>query len=206
MKRENLRIVDFNGRTLLPNFYFTEISMSKVNGRGKAKVLSQHELQEILETAENRFGFKYKLLFAIAYYTGCRMSEALALQWKDISSTYINFNCTKTSSYRSVPIHPALRTLLDQHKRGGGYGYLFASGKGHLSFKTADKNLRWICDYCGFTGISTHSFRRTAMTNLYRAGVQLTVIQDFTGHKDFNELREYLEHDDDAVEKAILVL
>ena len=114
------------------------------------------------------------------------MSEGLKLKWRDVSLTHINYGAdiTKTSINRSVPISPKLKQILDQYRSctTDDSGYLFPSGTSHLSFKTADKNLRWVCDYCGFYGISTHSFRRTAMTNLYKAGIPLTVIQNFTGH------------------------
>lgn len=182
----------------------------KQNGHGQAKLLTNEEFTEILETAELKFGLKYKVIFGIAYYTGCRMSECLQLRWSDICSTHITFRnqTTKTKKTRQVPISSKLKVLLDSFKVSGDRcdDYLFPGRTKHLTIKVVDKNLKWICDYCDFKGISTHSFRRSAMTNMYRNGVPLTAIQEFTGHKDFNELRKYLEHDENAVVNAVELL
>ena len=42
-------------------------------------------------------------------------------------------------------------------------------------------------------GISTHSFRRTALTNLSNAGVPLRMIQEINGHRSLTSLQRYLE-------------
>ncbi len=54
----------------------------KNSGNGRAKILSPSELNRLFER-----GFtssRDKLLFAIAYYCACRISEALALKTDDL--------------------------------------------------------------------------------------------------------------------------
>jgi integrase/recombinase XerD len=53
-------------------------------------------------------------------------------------------------------------------------------------------------------GITTHSFRRTALTKLSNAGVPLRVIQQISGHKSLASLQLYLQVTPDQVESAVL--
>ena len=46
-----------------------------------------------------------------------------------------------------------------------------------LSTQAFDKELRRVCDWNGLSGISSHSFRRTQLTELYRDGWSLREIQ-----------------------------
>jgi integrase/recombinase XerD len=55
-------------------------------------------------------------------------------------------------------------------------------------------------------GISTHSFRRTALTNLSNAGVPLRVIQEISGHRSLASLQRYLEVSPEQKKVAIAAL
>ena len=39
----------------------------------------------------------------------------------------------------------------------------------------------------------THSFRRTALTQMSNAGIPLRIIQEVSGHRNLEELQKYLE-------------
>ena len=45
----------------------------------------------------------------------------------------------------------------------------------------------------GIEGVSTHSFRRTALTQMSNAGIPLRVIQEISGHRTLDQLYKYLE-------------
>ena len=69
-----------------------------------------------------------------------------------------------------------------------------------LSTQSFDKELRKVCDWNRLSGISSHSFRRTQLTELYRDGWSLREIQHISGHKSLQSLQEYLD-----VDKAVVV-
>jgi integrase len=48
----------------------------------------------------------------------------------------------------------------------------------------ADKILKSASKRVGLSGVSTHSFRRTALTMMSSAGIPLRVIQEISGHND----------------------
>lgn len=55
----------------------------------------------------------------------------------------------------------------------------------------ADKNLRYACKHIGVEGVSTHSFRRTAVTQMSSAGIPLRTIQEIFGNSDPLRLQRY---------------
>lgn len=79
-------------------------------------------------------------------------------------------------------------------------------GDGHLTRQAADAALRKACDFIEIEGISTHSFRRTGITKLYRAGVSLKAIQQHSGHKDLDNLVLYIEVDQSELDAVVGML
>ncbi|MBW4491303.1 MAG: tyrosine-type recombinase/integrase [Trichocoleus desertorum ATA4-8-CV12] len=72
--------------------------------------------------------------------------------------------------------------------------------------KSADEILRETCDRLGLVGVSTHSFRRTALTQMSSAGIPLRVIQQISEHRSLQALQRYLEVTEIQMEGAIAVL
>ncbi len=179
----------------------------KVNGNGQGKVLSQEELRLLFTS-----GFscpRDKALFAICLFSGCRVSEALALQTTDIKGGTITFRKSTTKGKlktRVVDIQPGLAQLLE------GYlvkpGFLFPGGRPEqpLTRFMADKILKKACDKVGLVGVSTHSFRRSALTQMSSAGIPLRHIQEISGHNDLGTLQRYLEVSPDQRRKAVSVI
>ena len=171
----------------------------KVAGNGQAKILSVAEMQQLFE-----HGFKSprdRALFGICLFTGCRVSEALALKITDIKGGEITFRKSITKGQlntRCVEIQPALAELLEAYTpRPSLDKFLFPGmrgrGAGHLSRFMADRILKQACERIGVPGVSTHSFRRTALTQMHNAGVPLRHIQEISGHRDLGTLQLYLE-------------
>ena len=45
----------------------------------------------------------------------------------------------------------------------------------------------------GLIGVSSHSFRRTALTQMSNNGTPLRVIQEVSGHRNLSQLQVYIE-------------
>lgn len=162
----------------------------KNNRNGQAEVLTDEQMAALIAVMQPH----YQLLFAICYYTSCRVSEALKLERSDIIGDRIVFrrSTTKTKQTRDVKIPQKLMAILADADLPVS-GYLFPGKKrGHLTRQSADLALRQACDYLGIRGVSTHSFRRTGLTKLYKAGVPLKTLQERTGHVDLGNLAKYL--------------
>ncbi len=93
-----------------------------------------------------------------------------------------------------VDIQPGLAQLLADYQPARN-GALFPGLRGRsvtLTRFAADKILKDACKRIGLEGVSTHSFRRTALTMMSSAGIPLRVIQEISGHNDLGTLQRYL--------------
>lgn len=180
----------------------------KVAGHGQAKILTADEIALLF--TEGFRGDRDRALFGVMLYCGCRVSEALALTLADVTETHITFRKGTTKGKcrtRQMDIHPKLRVWLDAYDNGG-KAFLFPGrhGRGQLTRSAADTLLKEACDRCGILGASTHSFRRTCLTNLSNAGVPLRVIQEISGHASLASLQRYLEVRPEQIAGAIAAL
>ena len=70
-----------------------------------------------------------------------------------------------------------LRRLLVEYYPLAGDDYLFPGrSNGHISHDSAARILKTACQQVDIFGVSTHSFRRTALTQMSNAGIPLRVI------------------------------
>lgn len=164
--------------------------MPKVNRNGQAEVLTDEQMEELIRKLPQ----PHQLIFTICYYCSSRIGEVVQLQRSDIVGDRLIFRArtTKTKTTRDIKIPTKLQAELNRIELPEA-GFLFPGRfGGHLSTQAADKALRQACDYLGIRGVSTHSFRRTGLTKLYRKGVPLKTLQERTGHADLGNLAKYL--------------
>lgn len=175
--------------------------MPKNDRNGQAEIWGE-QLGEVMGDLSP----KMRAIFSICRYTGCRVSEARQLKADDVVGDCIVFRkaTTKGKATRQVNIHPELKAVLSEAALPV-RGYLFPgrSGEKPITRQACDKALRKVCDLIALKGHSTHSFRRTTLTQLSNSQVPLRVIQEISGHKSLQELQRYLEVSPDQVESAI---
>ncbi len=181
----------------------------KVTGNGQAKVLTTLELERLFR--DGLIKNRDRCLFAICLFTGCRISEALSLQKTDIKNKTITFRKSTTKGKlktRTIDTPVALLEYLAEYESPNEYNpYLFPSRAGQpLTRIMADKILRAACKRIGIEGVSTHSFRRTALTQMHNAGIPLRHIQEISGHNDLGTLQRYLEVSPEQRKQAVSVI
>ncbi len=179
----------------------------KIKGNGRAKILTQAELDRLFEC-----GFvtpRDRLLFAITYYCACRVSEALALATDDLAGGIVTLRkCTTKGKVatRTLPMHTKLLEYLSAYNPPLGLLFPGRDGDKPLTRAMADLILKAACKRVRVRGASTHSFRRTALTNMSNANVPIRVIQEISAHKSLSALQRYLEVKPDQVSVAISLL
>ena len=167
----------------------------KVDRRGQARNLTPENLGAIFAELPSD---KWRTVFAIAYFTGSRISEVLSLDIRDVGSDRISFRRenTKTRKPRVAMVVDALRPFLAAYDAPKA-GYLFPAHHngqgGHISRQAADLVLRDACEMVGLDGVSTHSFRRSFATNLHRQGYSLAKIARLLGHSSASMTARYVD-------------
>jgi integrase/recombinase XerD len=187
----------------------------KIDRHGKAKILTQSEIQLLF--SQGLQSTRDRALFAVMLYTACRVNEACTLKTSDVydrkrrvrPELIIRKGNTKGKlATRTIPVLDDLQRRLVVYRPEFDNGFLFPGrhGRGHLLADSASWLLREACKRVGIEGVSTHSFRRTALTQMSDAGIPLRVIQEISGHRTLDELMKYLEVRPDQVLGAIASL
>lgn len=175
----------------------------KVNRFGRAEILTSEQLSLLF--TEGFTKPRDKALFGVCLYGAMRINEACTLLTGDVigikgvrDKLVIRSHNTKGGrDTREIDIHPRLKLYLSEYLESGfdrKKPYLFPGrwGRGHIKKGSADEILRKICLRLEFEGVSTHSFRRTALTQMSDAGVPLRHIQAISGHRTLSALERYL--------------
>ncbi|MCA2655963.1 site-specific integrase [Microcystis sp. M061S2] len=186
----------------------------KIDRYGRAKIFTQGEIQTLFSKGFTLNPPRDRALFAVMLYTACRVNEAVTLLVVDVYDRRgqvrpeIGFRKNNTKgklATRTIPVIEELRVRLKEYHPPSMEGYLFPGRypNTHLRADSASWILREACRRVGIEGVSTHSFRRTALTQMSNAGIPLRVIQEISGHRTLDELYKYLEVRPDQVIGAV---
>ena len=73
-----------------------------------------------------------------------------------------------------------------------------------ISERAVQKQLKTVCDYLGYEGISTHSFRKWYATEIYKAnGYDITLVQRLLQHSSAAVTQRYIGMEPQRIEQAI---
>ena len=178
---------------------------------GQAEILDACGLDRVMGELRP----EVRAVLSTCRFTAARISEALSLTWGNVtaSAVVIPKACTKKKmGTRTIPINPKLWEELLSWRSGFATeplntDWLFPSPRDAtkpFSRRTIDHALRMACKKLGFEGVSTHSFRRSALTAASSKGVPLRVIQSISGHSSLEVLQRYLSVTDNQRKVAAL--
>ncbi|CCQ49212.1 tyrosine-type recombinase/integrase (plasmid) [Crocosphaera watsonii WH 8501] len=191
----------------------------KVNRYGRAEILTPDEISLLF--TEGLTKPRDRALFGVCLYAAARINEACTLFYADVIGfkgvrdklVIRSFNTKGKQDTREIDIHPRLKVYLEEYKDSAPslnkYNpHLFPGrhGRGHIHKGSADLILREACRRLELEGVSTHSFRRTALTQMSDAGVPLRHIQAISGHRTLGALERYLGVTDKQKHSAISTL
>lgn len=193
----------------------------KIDRHGQAKILTIDEIQRLFNSGFTVNPPRDRALFAVCLYTACRISEAVTLTKRDVYDTTGNVrpeliirkgNTKGKLATRTIPVIEDLRIKLEAYTPRDDSIYLFPGNElhqranTHLHRDSAIWLLNQACKRVGLEGVSTHSFRRTALTQMSNAGIPLRIIQEISGHRTLDELYKYLEVKPEQIKGAIASL
>lgn len=152
-------------------------------------------------------------LVEFLYLSGWRSSEAFRLQWSDVDwkRRTIWLRDSKNREPRIFPFkyHARLEQVLrdqraavtrwEQKHRTLCPSVFHWGGR---PIKKLRRSWQSACRAAGLEGRLLHDFRRTAVRNLIRAGVQQAIAMKITGHKTDSIFRRYLIVDEELLAQA----
>lgn len=173
--------------------------------RDTIKYLHRKEMNLLLShisTKESHNRFRNKLLFSLLLSSGCRISEFLKIQVKDIdfelSLIHINKENTKTNRSRSVRVKKDLLLDLKDYLTHNNIknGYIFRN-KNTLEPLQA-RGIRFILDnYTKELELSVkpspHTFRHSHCVYALSEGVSINALKQQVGHLNLETTQIYCE-------------
>ena len=177
----------------------------------KTKALSTEQYKEIIQTMREGFcGCRPNERIATALVLegnlGLRISDILKLRLCDIvrdGDRYrLEITEQKTGKGRVFTVPLVIQQYMEN------YCLRHGIGRGELMFplteRAIQKQLAIVCDYLGYEGISTHSFRKWYATEIYKNnGYDIALVQRLLQHSSAATTQRYIGIEPQRIEKAI---
>lgn len=147
-------------------------------------VLSQDEIQRMFNVCDN---LKHKVIMALLYSCGLRVSELINLKWSHIdrSRMIINILAGKGKKDRQVMLEPSLIPILEK------YYYEYKSKiyvlNGQKSNQYSDTSVNQVVKQLADKSrinkrVYTHLMRHCSFTHMVENGTDINLIQKLAGH------------------------
>lgn len=157
-------------------------------------VLSQDEIQKMFLVCKN---LKHKVILALLYSCGLRVSELINLKWEHIdrSRMIINIIQAKGKKDRQVMLDVGLIPLLEKYYREyKSKVYVLNGWKDELQYseKSVGEVVKQLAAKAGIKKrVWTHLLRHCSFTHLLEQGTDLGLIQKLAGHSNIKTTQIY---------------
>lgn len=186
----------------------------------QAKVLDQSQLRKLLKIVRiTRHKERNRLIVLLSFLAGLRAKEIAALKIKDViteagevkDTIYLRSFQTKGKSDQQVVVSETLRKEMGQYISKNQYllnnreGCLLRSQKTRQGFssQTIQNLFRFLYQEAHIENASSHSGRRSFITNLSEKGVSVRVIQELARHSSMSVTQRYIDVSVDKLKNAV---
>jgi integrase/recombinase XerD len=190
-------------------------------GLGKqAKTLSKGQIDATLAyLSTTRHPTRNRLIFLLSVKVGLRAKEIAKLTWWMVNDSqgqvarriYLQDSASKGKSGRVIPMSDEIRNILIEYRdevTSFSGPHVISTERGLSTSPQAIVNMfqRWY-RHLGFVGCSSHSGRRTFITNAARkistVGGSLKDVQELAGHANLRTTQRYIEPNPEAQVRVV---
>ncbi len=151
-------------------------------------VLSINEIQSMFSACEN---IKHKVILALLYSCGLRVSELINLKWSDIDRhrMVINIIQAKGNKDRQVMLPPTLIPLLEKYYKIY-FSKIFVLNGANNALQYSSRSvlqvIKQIAEKAGIKNkrVYTHLMRHCSFTHMLESGTDINLIQKIAGHNN----------------------
>ena len=185
----------------------------------QAKTLTQAEIRRVLDyIATRKHSLRNRAMLMTTYLSGMRVAELASLRYKDVvdadgnirNEIRLSAEQTKGNEARVVFVSEKLSKELERYisiyKPKNFNLKFFYSQKAKSDGFTANtltQFFHYLYKQSGIDGASSHSGRRTFITNLANKGISVRVLASLAGHKNISTTQCYIDVNDEMKRKAI---
>lgn len=177
----------------------------------KTKALTTEQYKEIITTLREGFGGcrpndRIATALVLEGNLGLRISDILRLRLCDIVRDGDRFRLEiieqKTQKQRIFTVPLLIQQYIENYCLRNGIranDIIFP-----ISERAIQKQLALVCDWLGYDGISTHSFRKWYATEIYKdSGFDIVLVQRLLQHSSASVTQRYIGIEPQRIEEAI---
>ncbi len=184
----------------------------------QAKTLTKAELKQLLDVTRacSRYAERDVTMLMMTHYTGIRVAELASMRIDDVidsngtvrSEFTLDAKRTKSKRSRTVflpkQMQKQLKTYVTDVKFNAQHTFLFITQKRQrFSANTATQHLKRLYEKAGITGATSHSGRRSFLTNLAAKGVSVRVLAELAGHANWQVTMRYVDTNVETMRNAV---
>ena len=201
------------------NLAIAKLYLGKKAMAKQAKTLSQVEIRKVLDyIATRKHSARNRALLLTTYLSGMRVGEISSLRFKDVVDSEgairkeirLSPEQTKGNEARIVFINDKLRKELEAYAAiytpkniNCKFFYSQKADSDGFTANTLTQFFHYLYKRSGVDGASSHSGRRTFITNLANKGISVRVLASLAGHKSISTTQCYIDVNDDIKRKAV---
>ena len=185
---------------------------------GQAKTLTKQELKHVLDYNNvcERYSERNRAMILFTFNCGMRIGEVVSLRIADVINEHgevldeIKLSSSQTKGNKARTVHVPVRMCKEVKKYIAGLksrthaDFLFKTQKSQrFSSNSATQLLQRIYARSGIAGATSHSGRRTFITELANKGVSVRVLAALAGHSSIATTQRYIDINDDMLKKAV---
>jgi integrase/recombinase XerD len=198
---------------------FTQNICSSENPVKQAKTLTPVDLRRVLDFIATRpHSVRNRAMLLMTYYSGMRVGEVASLRYSDIvdpdktirSEIILRPDQTKGNESRTVFISEKLKKELDAYVKATKFTdpfdkFFYTQKRVDEGFNanTLTQHFHHLYKRAGIAGASSHSGRRSFITNLASKGISVRVLASLAGHKSIATTQRYIDVNDDQKRRAV---
>ena len=184
----------------------------------QAKVLNKAELKKLLNYVKiSRYAERNRLVVMLSFLAGLRAVEIANLRVCDVIGRngavqdliVLAENQTKGKDRQTVYVSKKLKAEIKKYLKLQPYLLenprfrLISSQKGNFNSQTIQNLFRKLYTEAGIDHASSHSGRRTFITELSNNGISVHVIKKLARHSSLSVTQRYIDISEDKIIKAI---
>ena len=187
----------------------------------QAKTLNDKELKIVLATiASNRHAARNRCMVLMSMWAGMRVGEIAALKISDVVAAdgsireeiRLAANQTKGDRGRSVYLGDRIRKEVAiylstlKHRDADRPFFYSQRTRSGFSANSLAQHFGMIYQRAGIDGASSHSGRRSFLTNLSGKGVGVRVLMALAGHRNMSTTQRYIDLNEEMMKVAVNLL
>ena len=183
----------------------------------QAKTLTPAELDHVLHYISTQsYPLRNRVMLLTGFWSGMRVGEIASLSVGDVmnidgtikAEVRLTADQTKGRQPRTVFLPQKLRDELqgyvDLRKSTNPAHPLFiTAGRRAFSANVMTQHFYWLFKRAGISGASSHTMRRSFITNLAAKGIGVRVLASLAGHRSIAVTQKYIDVNDDMKRNAV---